>query len=476
MLVDYIMTTSTKTYKSSKSTQDAQLDQLKVPPQSIEAEQAVLGGLMLDPKAWDQIADRIHEEDFYRPDHRLIFKVLSNLVERNVPFDVLTVAETLKSIHALESAGGDVYLFELAKNTPSAANIIAYADIVRERSVLRQLITVSREISELAFDPKGRTSLELLDEAERLIFKIAEQGKRRGGPERISSLLSKAVERIETLFESETPISGVATGFIDLDEMTSGLQQGDLVIIAGRPSMGKTAFAMNIAENVAIKGKQPVLVFSMEMPGESLAMRMMSSLGEIDQLKIRTGKISEDDWPRITSAVSILSQTTLYIDDSAALSPSELRARSRRLAREIGPLGLIVVDYLQLMQVPGSKENRATEISEISRSLKALAKELSVPVVALSQLNRSLEQRQDRRPVMSDLRESGSIEQDADVIAFIYRDEVYNEDSPFKGTAEIIIAKQRNGPIGRKVLTFKGQFTKFDNYAPDSVVSGAFHD
>lgn len=474
------MTTTTKNPPTRnarpKSGSDSQLDQLKVPPHSIEAEQAVLGGLMLDPKAWDQIADRIHEEDFYRADHRLIFKVLSNLVERSVPFDVLTMAETLKSMHALENAGGEVYLFELAKNTPSAANIIAYADIVRERSVLRQLVTVSREISELAFNPQGRNSVELLDEAERMIFKIAEQGKRRGGPERISSLLAKAVERIETLFESNDPVSGVATGFIDLDEMTSGLQQGDLVIIAGRPSMGKTAFAMNIAENVAIKGKKPVLVFSMEMPGESLVMRMMSSLGQIDQLKIRTGKISEEDWPRITSAVSILSQTTLYIDDSAALSPSELRARSRRLAREIGQLGLIVIDYLQLMQVPGSKENRATEISEISRSLKALAKELNVPVVALSQLNRSLEQRQDRRPLMSDLRESGSIEQDADVIAFIYRDEVYNEDSPHKGTAEIIIAKQRNGPIGKKVLTFKGQYTRFDNYAPDSVALGSFHD
>lgn len=443
---------------------DMPMEQAKMPPHSIEAEQAVLGGLMLDNKAWDKIADRVTTDDFYRADHRLIFQVMHELAQRNHPFDVLTIAEALKHIQRLEQAGGEVYLFELAKNTPSAANIIAYADIVRERSVLRQLISSAHDISEAAFYPEGRTSIELLDEAERKIFKIAEQGGRGNGPIRISTALAAATQRIDALYHSAEPITGVSTGFTDLDDMTSGLQKGDLVIVAGRPSMGKTTFAMNMAEHAAIKSKNPVLVFSMEMPAEQLALRMMSSLGRIDQHRLRTGKLHDDDWPRVTSAVSMLSEAPMFIDDTPALSPSELRARTRRIAREHGQPALILIDYLQLMQVPGNKENRTSEISEISRSLKALAKEMRTPVIALSQLNRSLEQRQDRRPVMSDLRESGAIEQDADLIMFIYRDEVYNEDSPDKGKAEIIIAKQRNGPIGKVILTFLGQYTRFENF------------
>jgi replicative DNA helicase len=453
-------TSNTKRYKTSATSTDA----VKVPPHSIEAEQSVLGGLMLDNRAWDTIADRVRENDFYRYDHRLIYRVMDKLTAQNNPLDVLTVAEALRELRELENAGGEVYLFELANNTPSAANIAAYADIVRERSVLRQLIAAANDIANNAFNPQGRTSVELLDVAERHVFAITEQGARVGGPTNVKEYLAKTMERIDQLFHSNDPITGISTGYHDLDEMTSGLQPSDLVIIAGRPSMGKTTFAMNIAEHVVIKSKHPVLVFSMEMPGESVVMRLLSSLCRIDQLRIRTGKLENEDWPRISSTVSMLSEAPLYIDDTPALSPAELRARSRRLAKEHGQLGLIVVDYLQLMQVPGFNENRTAEISEISRSLKSLAKELKVPVIALSQLNRSLEQRADKRPVMSDLRESGAIEQDADLIAFIYRDEVYNENSPDKGTAEIIIAKQRNGPIGKIRLTFLGQYTCFENF------------
>ncbi|EKD72578.1 MAG: hypothetical protein ACD_45C00633G0005 [uncultured bacterium] len=449
--------------KRAKS-RTANTDFVKVPPHSIEAEQSVLGGLMLDNRAWDQIADRVHENDFYRHDHRLIYRVMNKLADHTKPLDVLTVAEALREIHELENAGGDVYLFELANNIPSVANIKAYADIVRERSVLRQLIGTANDIAGRAFNPQGRTSVELLDEAERQVFAISEQGARNGGPVNINEFLAKTMERIDTLANLDDPITGVPTGYHDLDEKTSGLQQADLVIIAGRPSMGKTTFAMNIAEHVVMKSQLPVLIFSMEMPGEAIVMRLLSSLSRIDQLKIRTGKIEEQDWPRVMSSVSILTEAPMFIDDSPALSPAELRARARRLAKEQGQIGMIVVDYLQLMQVPGFNENRTAEISEISRSLKALAKELNVPVIALSQLNRGLEQRADKRPVMSDLRESGAIEQDADLILFIYRDEVYNENSPDKGTAEINIAKQRNGPIGKVRLTFSGQYTRFDNF------------
>lgn len=437
---------------------------VKIPPHSLEAERSVLGGLMLDNRAWDQVTERLHDEDFYRNEHRLIYRAMARLVEQTKPIDVLTVAEGLRELQELDQAGGEVYLFELANNTPSAANVSAYADIVRERSVLRRLISAAGAIAESALNAKGRSIIQLLDDAERSVFSIAEQGSRGEGPVNIKTFLAKTMDRIDTLFHSNSAITGVPTGYHDLDEMTSGLQPSDLVIVAGRPSMGKTGFAMNIAEHVAIKSRLPVLVFSMEMPGEAIVMRMLSSLCRIDQLRIRTGKLADEDWPRISSTVSMLSDASLFIDDTPALSPAEVRARSRRLAKEYGQLGLIVVDYLQLMQVPGSGENRTAEISEISRSLKSLAKELKVPVIALSQLNRGLEQRADKRPVMSDLRESGAIEQDADLILFIYRDEVYNENSPDKGTAEIIIAKQRNGPIGKLRLTFMGQYTCFENF------------
>jgi replicative DNA helicase len=450
--------------KRFKSRTEQRMDHVKVPPHSIEAEQSVLGGLMLDNKAWDLIADRVREADFYRHDHRLIYRVMAKSAEQSKPIDVLTVTESLRELHELDNAGGEVYLFELANNTPTVANIAAYADIVRERSVLRQLIATANEIAGHAFNPEGRSSIELLDTAEQLVFAISEQGARSGGPTNIKEYLAKTMDRIDTLFQSDDPITGIPTGYHDLDNMTSGLQPSDLVIVAGRPSMGKTMLAMNMAEHVAIKTKLPVLIFSMEMPGEAIVMRLLSSLCRIDQLRIRTGKLQDEDWPRISSTVSMLSEAPFFIDDTPALSPAEVRARARRVAKENGQLGVIVVDYLQLMQVPENSENRTAEISEISRSLKSLAKELKVPVIALSQLNRSLEQRADKRPVMSDLRESGAIEQDADLIAFIYRDEVYNENSPDKGTAEIIIAKQRNGPIGKVRLTFLGQYCCFENF------------
>ena len=436
----------------------------KVPPHSVEAEQSVLGGLMLDNRAWDQVVDRLREIDFYRNEHRLIFRAMAKLMEQHRPIDVLTLAELLKEKQELEQTGGDVYLFELANHTPSTANIVAYADIVRERSVLRQLISTAQDIADNAFNPHGRSIAELIDSAERSVFSISEQGTKAGGPTNIKEFLARAMDKIDALFHANTPITGVPTGYHDFDMLTAGLQPSDMVVIAGRPSMGKTAFAMNIAENVAIKNQLPVLVFSMEMPGEALVMRLLSSLCRIDQQRIRTGKLEDDDWPRISSTVSMLSEAPLFIDDTPALSPAEMRARARRLTKEQGQLGLIVVDYLQLMQVPGFSENRTAEISEISRSLKGIAKELKVPVIALSQLNRGLEQRADKRPVMSDLRESGAIEQDADLIVFIYRDEVYNSDSPDKGTAEIIIAKQRNGPIDKVRLTFLGQYTSFESF------------
>ena len=580
---------------------DPEAAALKVPPHSIEAEQSVLGGLMLDNAAWDQVADLVGEADFYRYAHRLIFRAIGALAEQNNPFDVVTLSSW--------------YLVELAASTPSAANIKAYATLVRERSVLRDLIRVAGEVADSAFQPDGRDTSALLDHAERLVFEIAERGlRRRAGFRVVKDLLVTVVDRIDALYQRDNPITGVSTGFTDLDGLTSGLQASDLVIVAGRPSMGKTSFAMNLAEHALLGDKLPVAVFSMEMPAEQLVMRLLSSLGRIDQHKVRTGKLDPDDWPRLTSAIGMLSERPMFIDDTPALTPTELRARARRLKREHG-LGLVVVDYLQLMQVPGTRENRATEISEISRSLKALAKELAVPIVALSQLNRSLEQRPNKRPVMSDLREcvtgdtlvclsdggripvrdlvgqtprvwsldadqrivqaesdrvwsvgvrpvfrvalasgralrataahrllgaegwrtsrrtvasyaellqsqslrrwaqsdldwdrvvavepdgeeevfdltvpgpacwladgvishnSGAIEQDADLIMFIYRDEVYNEESPDKGTAEIIVAKQRNGPIGTVRLTFLGKYTRFENYSPETAGAGAY--
>ncbi|MCS6762729.1 MAG: replicative DNA helicase [Candidatus Protistobacter heckmanni] len=448
---------------------DPQLESLKVPPHSVEAEQSVLGGLLLDNGAFDKIADFLAEEVFYRFDHKLIYRHINRLITAGKPADVITVFEALQSAGKAEDAGGMTYLNSLAQNTPSAANIRRYAEIVRDRGILRRLIGVADEVATSAFNPEGKDVRQILDQAESQIFAIAEEGARgQQGFLEIQPLLTQVVERIDELYHRENPndITGVPSGWIDLDKMTSGLQPGDLVIVAGRPSMGKTALSLNIAEHVAVEQGLPVAVFSMEMAGTQLAMRMLGSVGRLDQHRLRTGRLNDDDWPRLTHAISKLNDAQMFIDETPALNPIELRARARRLSRQCGKLGLIVIDYLQLMSAAGgSGENRATEISEISRSLKALAKELNCPVIALSQLNRSLEQRPNKRPIMSDLRESGAIEQDADVILFIYRDEVYNPDSPDKGSAELIIGKQRNGPIGTVRLTFLGQFTKFDNYA-----------
>ncbi len=449
---------------------DPQIESLKLPPYSLEAEQAVLGGLLLDNGAWEKIADQFSDNDFYRADHRQIYRHISALIEANKPADALTVAESLERSGKLEEVGGQAYIGSLAVNTPSAANIRRYAEIVRERAIMRHLAEIGTDITESVYSPLGRSAQELLDNAEKQVFSIAEASARgRQGFHEMQPLLTKVVERIDTLYKRDNPseVTGMATGFTDLDRMTSGLQPGDLVVIAGRPSMGKTALALNIAEHVALGEKMPVAIFSMEMSGTQLVMRMLGSVGRLDQHKMRTGALNDDDWHKLTAAVAKLNDAPVYVDESGMLNPTELRGRARRLYRQCGGpgLGLIIVDYLQLMETGNSGENRATEIAEISRSLKAVAKELNVPVVALSQLNRGLEQRPNKRPVMSDLRESGAIEQDADLILFIYRDEVYNPESPDKGTAEIIIGKQRNGPIGTVKLTFLGHYTKFENFA-----------
>jgi len=455
------------TLESVKTGTDPQLDYLRVPPHSVEAEQSVLGGLLLDNAAWDRITDVLSEDDFYRFDHRLIWQHITRLVGLARPADVVTVHESLASAGKAEDVGGLAYLNALAHNTPSAANIRRYAEIVRERAMLRKLITVADEISATAFSPQGKEARQLLDEAESKVFQIAQEGARGAtGFQEINPLLKQVVERIDELYhrEGDSDVTGVPTGFTDLDRMTSGLQPGDLVIVAGRPSMGKTAFSMNVGEYVAIEQGLPVAVFSMEMGAVQLAMRMVGSVGMLDQHRMRTGKLSSEDWPRLTHAVQQVQEAQIYIDETPALNAMEVRARARRLARQCGQLGLVIIDYMQLMSATSSGENRATEISEISRSLKSLAKELNCPVVALSQLNRGLEQRPNKRPIMSDLRESGAIEQDADLILFIYRDEVYNPDSPDKGTAEIIVGKQRNGPIGSVRLTFQGASTRFLNH------------
>ncbi len=447
---------------------------LKVPPNSIEAEQSLLGGLMLDNAAWDKVADLIVASDFYRKDHRLIFAGIAELAETSNPCDVVTLSEFLDNRDELEASGGLEYLAMLSNETPGAANVRAYARILRERSTLRSLISAGNQISGSAFATDGRSASDLVDEAERLVFEIAEKGARgQVGFRHLKSILPDAVDRIDLLHQSGGDITGIPTGYTEFDKLTAGLQAGELIVIAGRPSMGKSTLAVNIAENAAIGAKVPTAIFSMEMPSQQLAFRMISSLGRVDQTHLRTGKFPDEDWSRINTAVQLMSDAPIFIDDSASLSPTEIRARARRLKREHG-LGLIVVDYLQLMQVHGSKENRATEISEISRSLKALAKELELPIIALSQLNRSVEQRTDKRPVMSDLRESGAIEQDADLIVFIYREEVYNQDTPRKGIADISIAKQRNGPIGDFPLTFVGRFTKFENWVPEAYADEAY--
>ena len=448
---------------------DLETATLKVPPHSVEAEQSVLGGLMLDNNAWERILDQVSDDDFYRHDHRLIFRAIARLAERDSSFDVVTLSEQLEQEGQLSQVGGLAYLGELAKNTPSVANIKAYAQIIRERATLRQLISISTEIADSAYSPEGKSGDEILDEAERKIFQIAEGRPSEGGPVGLNELLANVIDTIDTLFNSEDTLTGLSTGFTDLDEITSGLQPADLIIVAGRPSMGKTTFAMNLVENALMRSDKAILVFSLEMPAESLVMRMISSLGRIDQSKVRSGRLEEDDWPRLTSAVNLLQERKLFIDDSAGISPSEMRARARRVAREHGEIGMIMVDYLQLMQLGGSgSDNRTNEISEISRSLKALGKEFDCPVVALSQLNRSLEQRPNKRPINSDLRESGAIEQDADVIMFIYRDEVYHPETEYKGVGEVILGKHRNGPIGTVRLAFQGKYTRFDNLAAGS--------
>ena len=520
---------------------DPQLAGLKVPPHSIEAEQSVLGGLMLDNERWDDVAERVVADDFYTRPHRHIFTEMARLQESGSPIDLITLAESLERQGQLDSVGGFAYLAELSKNTPSAANISAYADIVRERAVVREMISVANEIAEAGFDPQGRTSEDLLDLAESLerqgqldsvggfaylaelskntpsaanisayadivreravvremisvaneiaeagfdpqgrtsedlldlaesrVFKIAEsRANKDEGPKNIADVLDATVARIEQLFQQpHDGVTGVNTGYDDLNKKTAGLQPSDLIIVAARPSMGKTTFAMNLVENAAMLQDKPVLIFSLEMPSEQIMMRSLASLSRVDQTRIRTGQLDDEDWARISGTMGILlEKRNIYIDDSSGLTPTEVRSRARRIAREHGGIGLIMIDYLQLMRVPSLSDNRTLEIAEISRSLKALAKELQVPVVALSQLNRSLEQRADKRPVNSDLRESGSIEQDADLIMFIYRDEVYHENSDLKGIAEIIIGKQRNGPIGTVRLTFNGQWSRFDNYA-----------
>ncbi len=447
---------------------DTEIQQLRTPPHSIEAEQSVLGALILDNNAIDKVADVLKAEDFYNEGHRLVYEHINRLAADNHPADAVTLSESLRAIGKLEYVGGLAYIGAIANAVPTAANVRRYAEIVRDRSVMRRLAGVATDIAEAAINPMGKSAEQLLDEAEGKIFQIAESGDRsKANFVSLSDLTAQAIDRVEELYRRDNPsdVTGIATGYADLDRMTAGLQRGDLVIVAGRPSMGKTAFSLNIGEHVALRLKQPVAVFSMEMGALQLAMRLIGSVGKLDQHVLRTGRLTDGDWNKFTDALSQLDSSPMFIDETAGLNPYELRARARRLARQVGGLGLIIVDYIQLMSSTSSGENRATEVSEISRSLKSLAKELQVPVIALSQLNRSLEQRPNKRPVMSDLRESGAIEQDADVIFFIYRDEVYNQDSPAKGVAEIIIGKQRNGPIGTVNLTFRGEFTRFENYA-----------
>ncbi|MDE2147213.1 MAG: replicative DNA helicase [Burkholderiales bacterium] len=449
--------------------QDDEVARLRVPPHSVEAEQSVLGGLLLDNLAWDRAGDLLTDSDFYRHEHRLIYAAIGALVGQSKPADVITVFEQLQSLGKAADCGGLAYLNALAQSVPSAANLRRYAEIVRERSILRKLIAASDDIATSAFNPAGRQVSTVLDEAESKIFKIGEEGSRqKQGFQGIDKLVVSLIDRVQELHDNGAEeVTGVRTGFYDLDRMTAGLQKGDLLVLAARPSMGKTAFALNIAEHVAVQEGLPVLVFSMEMGASQLALRLVGSLGRINQQNLRTGRLDSGEWERLTDAVERLGQVQLHIDETAALTSAELRARARRMARQFGTLGLIVIDYLQLMSgSSGSDENRATELGEISRGLKALAKELQCPVLALSQLNRSVESRNDKRPMMSDLRESGAIEQDADVIMFIYRDDYYNKDSKEPGVSEIVIAKQRNGPVGTVKLTFLKPLTRFDNLAP----------
>ncbi|MBS0405905.1 MAG: replicative DNA helicase [Proteobacteria bacterium] len=449
---------------------DRQVAQLRIPPHSIEAESSVLGGLLLDNGAWDRVGDVLIDSDFYRYEHRLVYAAVGKLVGESKPADVITVHEELQRQGKGEEIGGLAYLNALAQYVPSAGNIRRYAEIVRERSILRQLVSASDDIATNAFNPKGRAVATILDEAEGKIFKIGEQSSRmKQGFQGMDSLVVQLLDRVQEMADNPNDVTGVPTGFYDLDRMTAGLQGGDLVVLAARPSMGKTAFAINIAEHVALNEGLPVAVFSMEMGASQLAVRIVGSIGRIDQSHLRTGRLTDEEWPRLTEAIERLRNVSLHIDETPGLTPAELRANARRLARQCGKLGLIVVDYLQLMTGSSSgDENRATELGEISRGLKALAKELQCPVIALSQLNRSVEQRTDKRPMMSDLRESGAIEQDADIIMFIYRDDYYNKDSREPGVAEIIIGKQRNGPTGTVKLAFLKPLTRFESLAAGS--------
>jgi replicative DNA helicase len=448
--------------------QDRQVAQLRVPPHSIEAESSVLGGLLLDNGAWDRIADLLTERDFYRFEHRTVFGAIGALINGSKPADVITVYEQLQSQSKAEGVGGLSYLNSLAQYVPSAGNIRRYAEIVRERAILRKLVSASDEIATNAFNPNGRPVATILDEAEQKIFNIGEEGARsKQGFQAMDSLVVALLDRVQEMADNPNDVTGVPTGFYDLDRLTAGFQAGDLIVLAARPSMGKTALAINIAEHVALNEGLPVAVFSMEMGASQLAVRIVGSIGRIDQSHLRTGKLTDEEWPRLTEAIERLRNISLHIDETAGLTSSELRANARRLARQCGKLGLIVVDYLQLMSGSSSDgENRATELGEISRGLKMLAKELQCPVMALSQLNRSVETRTDKRPMMSDLRESGAIEQDADIIMFIYRDEYYTKDACKEpGVAEIIIAKQRNGPTGMVKLAFLKPITKFESLA-----------
>lgn len=446
------------------------VEKLKIPPHSMEAEQCVIGSMLIDPESWDKVTELVTDSDFYNRSHQLIFKEIIKLLGENKPIDLITVSESLEQSNLIHEAGGFAYLGELAKNTPSSANVVSYAQIIRERAITRELIGVAHEIAEAGYNPEGKDSADILDLAESKVFDIAEKRmKKSDGPQDIENVLGKTIDKLEALVKNNKEVTGVSTGFHDLDKKTSGLQPSDLIIVAARPSMGKTTFAMNLVENAMMTEEKPVLVFSLEMPSEQIMMRMLASLSRVDQTKIRTAQLEDADWARISNTMSHLKdKQNIFVDDSSGLTPMDVRSRARKLAREHGGLSMIMIDYLQLMRVPSLSDNRTLEIAEISRSLKALAKELEVPVIALSQLNRTLEQRADKRPVNSDLRESGSIEQDADLIMFIYRDEVYHENSEEKGIAEIIIGKQRNGPIGTCRLTFQGQFSRFDNYAGPS--------
>ena len=445
---------------------DPQVLSLRTPPHSIDAEQSVLGGLLLDNRAWESVSEVLEDNDFYSHKHRNIYRAIKSLVDQEQPVDVVTVSEELEELGTLNEIGGIAYLGELADMTPSTANSGAYGVIVKERSQQRRLIEAASEITLQAYEPEGKNSLDILSDAEQKIAQIAEGNRKEGGPVIVGPLLKSTLDQLDELFNKPEGLSGITSGFTEIDNRTSGFQKADMVVVAGRPSMGKTTYAMNLVENALIATKRPCIVFSMEMPSESIVMRMLSSIGKIDQTRIRSGKLIEDDWPRLSSAVNILKDLPLYIDDTPALTPQDMRARCRKVYRENdNDIGLVMVDYMQLMQVTGASEGRSQEISEISRSMKAIAKEFSCPIIALSQLNRSLEQRPNKRPVMSDLRESGAIEQDADIIAFIYRDEVYNEDTPDKGIAEIITGKHRNGPIGTDRLAFVGKYTRFENLA-----------